>query len=134
MRELIDLLHSGNYSCVIRNGDIVRTFTQRGVADLYALLKNEPQFLAGASVADKVIGRAAATLMLIGGVKEIYADTISEGALEILEGTDIVPTYTQRVPHIINRERSGWCPLERLTCGEQSSVKILEIIENFISR
>ena len=34
MEELINLLHSGGYSCVIANGDNIRTFTQRGVADL----------------------------------------------------------------------------------------------------
>ena len=38
IEELIDLLHSGGYSCAIANGDIIRTFTQRGVADLYDLL------------------------------------------------------------------------------------------------
>ena len=31
MEELINLLHSGGYSCVIANGDNIRTFTQRGV-------------------------------------------------------------------------------------------------------
>ena len=41
MEELINLLHSGGYSCVIANGDNIRTFTQRGVADLYHLLTQE---------------------------------------------------------------------------------------------
>ena len=27
MEELINLLHSGGYSCVIANGDNIRTFT-----------------------------------------------------------------------------------------------------------
>ena len=39
MDELIRLLHDGGYSCVIRKGEI-RTFTQRGVADLYDLLSH----------------------------------------------------------------------------------------------
>ena len=39
MDELIRLLHEGGYSCVIRKEEI-RTFTQRGVADLYDLLKS----------------------------------------------------------------------------------------------
>ena len=55
MEELINLLHSGGYSCVIANGDNIRTFTQRGVADLYDLLTQEPDFLKGASIADKVV-------------------------------------------------------------------------------
>ena len=30
MNQLINLLHEGNYSCVIQNGTDVRTFTRRG--------------------------------------------------------------------------------------------------------
>ena len=44
MDELIRLLHEGGYSCVIRKEEI-RTFTQRGVADLYDLLNQHPVFL-----------------------------------------------------------------------------------------
>ncbi len=67
MDELIRLLHEGGYSCVIRKEEI-RTFTQRGVADLYDLLNQHPVFLHGAQVADKVVGKAAAALMVLGGV------------------------------------------------------------------
>ena len=75
MDELIRLLHEGGYSCVIRKEEI-RTFTQRGVADLYDLLNQHPVFLHGAQVADKVVGKAAAALMVLGGVREVYPDII----------------------------------------------------------
>lgn len=70
MDELIRLLHEGGYSCVIRKEEI-RTFTQCGVADLYDLLNQHPVFLHGAQVADKVVGKAAAALMVLGGVREV---------------------------------------------------------------
>ena len=57
MEELINLLHTGGYSCVIANEGKIRTFTQRGVADLYDLLTREPEFLKGALIADKVVGK-----------------------------------------------------------------------------
>ena len=82
IEELIDLLHSGGYSCAIANGDIIRTFTQRGVADLYDLLTQEPDFLKGALIADKVVGKGAAALMILGGIKELHTDIISSKALE----------------------------------------------------
>lgn len=34
MESIIDILHKGGYSCVMKNREEVRTFTQRGVADL----------------------------------------------------------------------------------------------------
>ena len=83
MDKLIKLLHEGNYSCVIKNKEI-STFTQRGITDLYDLLNTDPAFLRGAQIADKVIGKAAAVLMVLGRVQEVYTDIISEPALVLL--------------------------------------------------
>ena len=37
MENIIDILHKGGFSCVMKNREEIRTFTQRGVADLYDL-------------------------------------------------------------------------------------------------
>ena len=67
MNELIDILHQGGYSCVIRKGDDTRTFHQRGVADLWQLCQGEEHFLRGARIADKVIGKGASAMIIHGG-------------------------------------------------------------------
>lgn len=133
MDELIRLLHEGGYSCVIRKEEI-RTFTQRGVADLYDLLNQHPVFLHGAQVADKVVGKAAAVLMVLGRVQEVYTDIISEPALVLLRRANIKLDCMQVVPRIQNRDRTGWCPLETL-CYEENSLEILySIIHDFVER
>ena len=55
MEKIIDLLHSGGYSCVIGNGAEIRTFTQLGVADLYDLFRQEPSFMKGAILMAKTL-------------------------------------------------------------------------------
>ena len=102
MEKLIRLLHEGNYSLVVAHGEI-RTFSGRGVSDLYALSGEDPGFLRGASVADKVVGKAAAAL---------HADVISRPALDLLAGSGVKVGYAEEVPHVINRSGTGWCPLE----------------------
>ncbi|WP_251623914.1 DUF1893 domain-containing protein [Odoribacter lunatus] len=131
MEELIRLLHEEQCSCVIANRE-TRIFRQRGVADLYKLLHREPAFLKNASVADKVIGKAAAALMIAGGVKEIYADIISQPALSLLQPTGIKVKYGQCVDHIINRTQTGWCPLETICYPIHSVQEILPCIQEFI--
>lgn len=133
MKELINMLHAGGYSCVIANGDRIRTFTQRGVADLYDLLVQEPEFLHGASVADKVIGKAAASLMVLGGVREVYTRTISRPALQLLQEAGVMVTCDEIVDHIINRDRTGWCPLEQASRDLHSAKEIFPVIEKFIA-
>ena len=134
MEKIIDLLHSGGYSCVIGNGAEIRTFTQRGVADLYDLFRQEPSFMKGACIADKVIGKAAAGLMVLGGIRRVYADVISQPALTLLHDANVEVTYIRLVPFIENRDKSGWCPLET-ACHEFSTLEeIFRIIENFLSK
>lgn len=101
MESIIDILHKGGYSCVMKNREEVRTFTQRGVADLYDLYQADSAFMKGAAIADKVIGKGAAALMVLGGFKTVYADIISTPALALLCEAGIETTFAQEVPHII---------------------------------
>lgn len=71
MEELINLLHSGGYSCVIANGDNIRTFTQRGVADLYDLLTQEPGFSERSFDSRQSSREGGAALMILGGIREL---------------------------------------------------------------
>lgn len=49
-RQAIDLLFAERCSCVVRNGDTIRIFRERGVRDLWRLLHEEPELLNGAGI------------------------------------------------------------------------------------
>lgn len=134
MEELISMLHTGGYSCVIANGEEIRIFTQRGVADLYDLLTMEPEFLKGAIIADKVVGKGAAALMILGEIKELYTDVISTKALELFQKSEVKVDFTQEVPFIWNRNHTGWCPVETMCSEENSAENILPLIRDFLER
>ena len=134
MEGLINLLHTGGYSCTIANKGEIRTFTQRGVADIYDLLTQEPEFLKGASIADKVVGKGAAALMILGGIKELYTDIISTKALELLQKSDITVSFTEKVPFIRNRNHTGGCPVETMCSEVESAEEILPLIGDFLER
>lgn len=133
MMAICERLTKEEASAVVANGDDVRSFTQQGVADLYDLLKSDPKFLEGALVADKIVGKGAAALLIKGGVKKVYANTISDGALALFfNESDIIVTYNEKVPYIKNQTKKGWCPLEEL-CKEETTVEtILPKIDSFI--
>lgn len=95
MNDLIKLLHDGHHSLVVANGDIC-TFDSRGVTDLYDLFCNDPGFLAGASIADKVVGKGAAALMILGHISELHAEIISEAALELFCGSLVKVSYGKK--------------------------------------
>ena len=131
--RLRDILVSGNHSLVVGNGD-VRTFDGRGVSDLFRLLETEPTLLDGACVADKVVGKGAAALMILGKVSEVYAAVISKPALSLFEQSGTRVEYGRLVEHIINRKGDGICPVETLCADCSTPEECLPLIRGFIQR
>lgn len=162
MDELIDLLHSGRHSLVVRSLGVSRslgvthgaeattganvthgtnvtcpqihTFDGRGVQDLYRLLSKNPEVLNGASVADKVVGKGAAALMVLGKVQEVFAHLISTPALALLREAGVSVRFNQEVPYIINRQGSGPCPVETLCQPCATAEECLPKIEGFVDK
>ena len=134
MLTLIPLLHSGKFSCVIRKGDAVRTFTQHGVADLFHLLTTDAPFLLGSSIADKVVGKGAAALMVKGGVAQVYADVISAPALALLQEQGIAVSYARVVESIRNRAETDMCPVEKRCLPLENIDEMVSEIRDFLTQ
>ena len=132
MEQLTKLLTSEGHSLVVRNGSAISTYDGRGVADLHRLLHESRATLQGADVADKVVGKAAAALMIEGGVSRLHALTISRPALDLLHGSGVETTYDELADHIVNRAGNGWCPLE-MRCRDCLTTKeCLTQIDDFL--
>ena len=129
--KLIDTLHKGTYSCVIYNHDTIIECHERGIKDLFRILNTCPATLQDAMVADKVVGKGAAALMILGRVRQIYADVLSKPALNLLNSTDIIVSYGELVENIINRTGTGICPVEDLCKDCTTATDCLPLIENF---
>jgi len=133
-QNVIDCLFIEDCSCVIRNGDAIRIFRERGIKDLFGLLKTDREFLAGAFVADKVVGKGAAALMVLGGIDRLFADVISSPARMLLEDAGVKVDYTIEVPHISNRTKTGWCPVETLCRDCKTAEECLPLIIDFVEQ
>lgn len=132
-QKVIDTLFTEQCSCIVANGDAMKIFRQRGVADLYRLLTDDASFLRGAFVADKVVGKAAASLMIAGGVASVYAGTVSVPALSLFSRYGMEVEFGTEVPHIVNRTATDWCPLEKRCFSADSVEECLERIGDFMN-
>lgn len=109
------------------------TFFGRGITPLVHVLEEQPEILIGASVADKIVGRAAALLMALGGVKEVYATVMSDGAREALSKRAIVCSYGVLTDNIINRAGTDICPMEKAVQGIDDPVAAFKVIKASIA-
>lgn len=105
------LLEKENYTCVICRGDDVITDRRRGVRPLLELLESGKD-LQGYSAADKVVGKAAAFLYCLLGVKALHAGVLSVPARDVLVSAGISVEWGSLVPAIRNRAGDGFCPME----------------------
>lgn len=111
LQKARSLLESGNYTCVVCKEDSVYTTTQRGVAPLLNWLEDRVD-LRDFSAADRVVGRGAAFLYCLLGVKEVHARVMSNPAVEVLRAYGISASADTYVDGIINRAGTGPCPFE----------------------
>ena len=129
LKKARNLLESGNYTCVVCKEDTVYTTTQRGVAPLLNWLETGAD-LSGFSAADRVVGRGAAFLYCLLGVKEVHARVMSNPAAEVLKNHGIQFSADAFVPGIINRAGTGPCPFEAAVMNIQDADTALEAIRN----
>lgn len=125
------LLSSASTIAVVSDGEVF-TSQERGVKPLLFLLKEKKEFLKGASVADKVIGKAAALLMVLGEIKEVHTLIISEPAIKVFEKYNIPCFYDKKVDRIINRTGDGLCPMETLCLDVDEPQEAFQKITDFI--
>ena len=81
-------------------------------------------------VADKVIGKVAASLLAVAGVKEIYAEVMSKLAIPVLEKNNIKYEFNNKVEYIKNKDNTGICPMENKYKNEEDIKTIYEQIIN----
>lgn len=119
MKELdraVKALHQGEYTCVLCDRDRVMTSRKTGIAPLVQWL-TEGEDLRGACVADRIIGKAAAMLLLSGGAVAVYGQVMSETALALLQEAGVETRYGVLTPMIRNRTNTGICPMEQAVAG-----------------
>ena len=127
-----ELLEKENYTLVVvKNGEVIFTSTDKGIKPMYTLVKTMEDDVKDASIADKVIGRGAALLSQYLKIKEVYAQLISKGAIEILEQNDIKYSFLNVCEAIKNRDHSGLCPIENIALDKTDSRIFLEELEKF---
>ena len=105
------MIRAGQASCaVIFEDRIVEVRQATGIAPIVELY--EAGMLKGAVIVDKIVGRAAAFVMALGGAAACYGLTVSAGAVAYLRDCGIAVQYDLCAQQIINRRVDGLCPME----------------------
>lgn len=134
IEDAIALLHSDSYTIAIisPSGELF-TSRERGVATLMRLLHERPALLRGATVADKVVGRAAAALLVLGGCRRLHTAVLSSAGEQMLRDSEVEYSYDTLTEAIINRRGDGICPMEQATADAKTAEEAYLILKKELS-
>lgn len=98
--------------CVFYKDGTLHDGAGTGVAPLIAACETEPELLRDAVVIDKIVGKAAAMLAVLGGASGVFGLTMSAAARDYLAAHEIPAGWETLTDRIINRMGTGLCPME----------------------
>lgn len=128
--QMLDMLNEQGLSLLVYNNDELTTHANRGIQDLLQLISEHPERLKGAVAADKIIGKSAAAIMIVGGVKQVHTNIICSPARELFEANGVLVFATEEVPMIMNRNQSGMCPMDTQINEVESVEECVVILQN----
>jgi len=114
---------------IVKSGKVLFETESHGISGLLKAIKQLKSNMAGASVADRIVGCAAALLLVYSGVAAVFAVTVSEGGLEVLETNHVFHEFGRRVPRILDSKKVDVCPFERLVAGVSDPRRAFEELE-----
>lgn len=126
--ETAKSLLTGNTTCVLVNGEKILTSTESGIKPMLNFIDSGVD-LKGFTVADRIVGKAAALLFIYAGITEVFAETLSEPALKLLAKNNIPVSYNVLTERIINRAKTGLCPMEETVIDTENPVEALKLLK-----
>lgn len=126
--QMLAALEEQGIGMQIYNQGETSSYSAPGVEDLLYLTANEPERLEGAVVADKRVGKAAASLLIIGKVKTVYTPLVSTPARQMLEQAGIRIHAKEEIPLMVNREGTGLCPMESKLLNAKTAEECVTIL------
>jgi len=133
--EAKDLIAKEAATCVIiKNDNIIHCAKGPGIAPLIGLYENNPELLKDSFVVDKVIGKAAAMMSVLGGAKKVYGVLMSKAGFAYLNEHHVEAEYGKCVAFISNRTKDGLCPLEKTVLDVSDESEAYYLLKDTISK
>ncbi len=117
---------------LVKDGVVLRTGTREGVAELLESVEALGDAIHGASLADKIVGKAVAMVVRSAGIQAVYSPLVSQAACDALAADQITLEFDRQVPLILNKRNDGPCPMERLTLPIHEPQLAVSALKEFV--
>ena len=98
----------------VRDYKVIFETNVEGLRGFVQAIETLSDSLTKSSIADRIVGKAAALLCAYCRAKTVFASTMSQSGLKTLKAHKIPSEFESLVPTILNRKKTGRCPFEKL--------------------
>lgn len=119
---------AGHTICLCKDGKCLFS-EKRGISPMMDFIAKGVD-LAGYSVADTVVGKAAALLFVKCGIGKVFAKTLSEKGKKILQLYGLDYEYETLTKSIINRTGTDICPMEKAVLNTENPEEAYAILKD----
>ena len=99
---------------IVKNGAVLFQTDSHRISGFVGAIEEFGAQLEGASVADRVAGKALALLCVYARVKQVYAEVLSRKAEVVFENNQIAFEWKEIVDNVLDINKAGVCPFEKV--------------------
>jgi hypothetical protein len=98
---------------IVKNGEVLFETKSHRISGFLDAIEKFGGKLEGASLADRVAGKAIALLCAYAKIREVYAVVLSRKAQAIFKANKIAYQWRDRVDNVLDANKTGMCPFEK---------------------
>ncbi len=136
MNHYLDVLEkSGNSLMIYKDGVLLFESDLGGIRPHLKAINEHRGDLEGTLMVDKILGRAAAFLVVYSNAAEAITNIVSTPGKQVLEANHLKFSYREEVAHIKMKDGVIFCPFESMVQGisdpTEAYAAIVEKMESF---
>jgi len=136
MNHYLDILEkTGNSLMIYKHSELIFESELKGIRPHLDAIDELGEKLEGTLMVDKILGRAAAFLVIYSKASEAMAMVVSTPGRRVLEKYRVKLSYREEVPHIKMENGVIYCPFERMVQGiddpDEAYRAIIEKMDSF---
>ena len=102
---------------IVKKGKVLFETDSHRISGFLNAIEKFGAKLEGASLADRVAGKAIALLCVYAKIKEVYAEILSKKAKAVFEDNGIRHEWKALVDNVLDLNKTGVCPFEKAAAG-----------------
>jgi hypothetical protein len=114
MNYLEKLEETGNSLMIYKDGGLLFESNSKGIRPHLEAIEKYSDMLRDTIFVDKIVGRAAALLILYSRPLKVYATVISKSGKALFEESNLQYQFAKEVGNIKMRDGRIFCPFERM--------------------